>query len=375
MPTIEYRLYFNHEPATREQLDRVEEIVVEQAVDMAWEARLKIPVGTDDQGEWAGEDEAFLAEFTPVRIEIRFGEGAFVPLIDGPIVDLEYQMQSEPGQSELTVVVQDDSVYLNREEQILRFDDRLDHEIAEQLLGDVDQIASTDIETTPAPTSSTTPAVVQRGTAMQLLRSLARRQGMHAYVLPGEAPGESIGCFKAFSTEPDEDLPLLTLTGPERNLANFSPREDAQRPARVTAYSLSLLDKTVTQRTSDFADLDRLGSEDAFAEEAETAAQILPPRHGDGVDLDQAVAAEAERASYASQVSGTVMGNCYGGVLLPYRVVQVQGVSRRRSGSYLIAQVTHTLNRTDYSQAFTLRRNARSEGAGSSATDLVGAIF
>ncbi len=370
---IEYRIFFNNTPATREQLDLVEEITVEQAVDMAWEARMQVPIGTDAQGQWTRETEALFVEFTPVRIELRVGERGFVPLIDGPIVDIETDRQTEPGQSTLTVVVQDDSVFLNREDRIFRFDQRLDHEIAEELF-DIPQIASTEIETTPAPTSSTEIAVVQRGTAMQLLRSLAQRQGLHAYVLPGASPGESIGCFKRFTTEPG-DLPVLTLTGPERNLGSFSPREDAQRPARVTTYSLSLLDKTVTQSRSDFASLDRLGPEDPFAAEASTAAQILPPRFGDGVDLDQAVAAEAERSSYTSEVTGSVLGHYYRGVLVPYQVVTVAGVDDRRSGNYLITQVTHTLSRTDYSQAFTLRRNARSAGAGSNFADLAGAIF
>ncbi|WP_017296920.1 hypothetical protein [Nodosilinea nodulosa] len=369
----EYRLYFNHTPATREQLDLVESITVEQAVDMAWEARLEIPIGTDEQGQWRLENEDIFAEFTPVRIELRVGNGAFVPLIDGPIVDVEHDQQTEPGQSMMTVVVQDDSVFLNREDRIFRFDELLDHEIAEELF-DIPQIATTDIDQTPAPTRSGEIQTVQRGTAMQLLRSLARRQGMHAYVLPGSSPGESIGCFKPFSTEPG-DLPVLTLMGPERNLASFSPRDDAQRPASVTTYALSLFDKTVTQRGSDPASLDRLGPETSLGDDTSPAAQILPPRFGDAVDLDQAVAAEAERASYASEVTGTVLGHYYRGVLVPYQVVTVEGVDQRRSGDYLIAQVTHSLSRTEYSQTFTLRRNARSEGAGGSFADLAGAIF
>ncbi|PSN77764.1 hypothetical protein C8B47_20390 [filamentous cyanobacterium CCP4] len=370
---IEYRLYINNTPATREQLDLVEEITVEQAVDMAWEARLQVPIGTDDQGQWTGGAEDVFTLFTPVRIELRVGDRGFVPLIDGPIVDRDDDQETEPGQSMRTVVVQDDSVWLNREDRIFRFDELLDHEIAGELF-DIPQIATTEIETTPAPTRSGEIQVVQRGTAMQLLRSLARRQGMHAYVLPGESPGESVGCFKPFSTEPG-DLPVLTLTGPERNLASFSPRDDGQRPAQVTAYALSLFDKTVTQRTADPASLDRLGPEPSLGDETSPAAQILPPRFGDAVDLDQAVAAEAERASYASEVTGTVLGHYYRAVLVPYQVVTVEGVDEERSGNYLIAQVTHSLSRTEYSQSFTLRRNARSQGATASFSDLAGAIF
>ncbi|MGB5974226.1 MAG: hypothetical protein WBG38_12960, partial [Nodosilinea sp.] len=118
-----------------------------------------------------------------------------------------------------------------------------------------------------------------------------------------------------------------------------------------------------------------LGPEAPLDDRTSPAAQILLPQFGDAVDLDRAVAAEAEQASYASQVTGTVLGHYYRGVLMPYQVVTVEGVNQRRSGDYLITQVTHTLTRTEYSQAFTLRRNARSAGAGGNFADLAGAIF
>jgi hypothetical protein len=40
----EFKVWYNGKSATREQLDAIEEIVVEQDVDVAWEARIKIPV-------------------------------------------------------------------------------------------------------------------------------------------------------------------------------------------------------------------------------------------------------------------------------------------------------------------------------------------
>ena len=82
--TIFYRLFFNNIIATREQLDLVDEITVEQEIDMAWEAQIKILIATDDRGNWSAEDEEFLTEFTQVRVEIQLRNGAFVPLIDGP---------------------------------------------------------------------------------------------------------------------------------------------------------------------------------------------------------------------------------------------------------------------------------------------------
>ncbi len=375
MPNIVYRMFFNNNPATSEQLDRIEDITVEQEIDMAWEANIQIPICTDEKGNWTGEDEAFMADFARVRLEIKLGDGEFVPLIDGPIVGFQRQMNSEPGQSAIVLQVQDDSILLNQEDEIFRFENLLDHEIATQIFSEVQEIASSEIETTPAPTSNQTPVVMQRGTKMQLLRMLARRQGMHAYVLPGEKSGESIGCFQKLPTEPDQ-LPPLILLGGDRNVDSFNERNNAQQPARIQAFALSLADKTIKSSTSSFADLDLLGEESAFQEETNTAIKIIHPGCEDTVDLDRLVQGEAERSSYAFDATGNILTDCYTGVLTPYRIVTVKGANKRASGNYLISKVTHTLTASSYSVAFTVRRNARSSGAsGDGLADLARSIF
>ena len=356
-----YRVYFNNQPASQEQLDQLETITVEQAVDMAWEARIQIPLCTDEAGRWQGQDDRIMAAFSRVRLEIQVGEGAFSPLIDGPIVGFDTQMSSEPGQSSLTLLVHDDSVYLNRTERIVRFDNQLDHEIATQIFEDIEQIASTDIETTPTPTSSLPPVVMQRGTDMQLLRMLAYRQGLHAYVLPGANPGESVGCLKALPTEPS-DLPPLVLLGSDRNVNRFDVQHNAQSPGQVTGFALSITDRAVSERTTSVRDLELLG-EEVPEPEASLASRLLPPGFGDSVDLERLAAARTEEDSYAFEATGSVLADCYGGVLRPYQVVTVRGVNSQLSGNYLIYQVTHTLGRSSYSQDFTVRRNARSTEA------------
>ena len=374
MPQIEYKIFFGNKPATRDQLDMVEEITVEQDVDMAWAARLQLPICTDDKGNWTGVDDAFLAAFGRVRVEIKVGDGDFLPLIDGPIVGYDNTMSSEPGQSAITLQVHDDSVYLNRSDSIARFDDMLDHEIADQLFGAIAQIAATDVETTPAPTGTSTSSVVQRGTEIQILRSLAERQGMHAYVLPGPNPGESVGCFKKFPTKAD-GLPPLILLGPDRNVETFLGKEDSQSPARIEVFALSLTDKVVTKRTASFRDVELLGQDPSPVKDGDAATHVAPPLHGDSVDLDQYVAGVAEKFSYSFEATGKLSGDCYPASLSPYRIVTVKGVNPKQSGDYLISHVTHTLTRNTYSQSFTMKRNARSQSAVGGLADLAGTIF
>lgn len=375
MPDIQYRMYFDNKPASREQLDRVEEITVAQEVDMAWEARLQVPICTDENGKWSGEDEDFMAEFTRVRVEIKVGNSPFVPLIDGPIVGWDNQMSSAPGSSAITLIVQDDSVYLNRDEKINPYENRLDHEIAEDLFSTVPQITKKEVDETPACPSGLPAFEMQRGTQMDLLRRLARRHDMHAYVLPGKEPGQSIGAFKKFPTRPDGKLPPLILLGSDCNIATFSVKNDAQSPSQVDSYSLSIADKVITKATSQFRNLELLGKEQSFTKEKETAKRLSPPGGDEAVCVAQSAQAQAQRDSFAFEASGSVLGNCYSGVLSPYRVVTVKGVNGRLCGDYVIKKVSHRLTRSVYSQSFGLLRNARSEGARGGLEDLAGTIF
>jgi hypothetical protein len=360
MPDIVFKVFYGDKAATREQLDLLEDITVEQEQDVAWGASVKIPICTDEKGNWTGADEKFFASFSRVRVEIKVGDNPFTPLIDGPIVGADNTLSGEPGKSFVTLRVQDDSAYLNRKDDIQQFTGMLDHEIAEQLFDQASQIAEKQIDTTPAPPNNA-PSVTQRGTEIQVLRSLAERQGMHAYVLPGSRPGQSIGCFKKL---PDtvSSLPDLVLLGADRNVSEFNAQQDAQSPTKVTATSINAKDLSVDQQTASPADLDAVGKQPEvdLVKEDDVAVHLAPPKHGDTVDLAQYVKSVAEKHAFGLTATGKLLGECYSGVLSPYQYVTVRGVNSKLSGYYLITKVTHTLSRASYDQSFTMQRKALS---------------
>lgn len=361
MGQIQYRLYIDDKPADRELLDQVEEVTVTQAVDKAWEARLLVPICTDEKGAWSGAAKPFQEPFTRVRVEVDAGDGSFTPLIDGPVVGIDQSMNSEPGQSTHTVVVQDDSITLNRQDGLQLYLFKLDHEIATAIYGDAERISTTDIDETSKPGVDPFPwAELYLGTEMQLLRKLAERQGMHAYVLPGKKPGESVGVFKPFPKEPD-GLPPLVLLGKDRNITSFEAKEDSLLPAKVSSQALSISDKGVAKAEFSSREADLLGDDAVGAAIKEEAKRILVPKDAK-TDPATVVKTFAEKGSYAFMATGNISTDCYGAALTPYRVVTVKGVNDKLSGNYVIKNVTHRLTRSVYSQSFGLLRNAKSAG-------------
>jgi len=368
--TARFRMYFGNQAARPEQLERVEEITVTQEMGRAWEARIRMALVLDEQGSWTGENEAIMTAFSQVRIEMKAHGGDFKPLIDGPIVGYDNQKSSSPGQSAIVLIVQDDSVYLNQEDRVWRGDDQLDHELATTVFNEFDDhIKSLDIEETPASGSALPPSVNRRESAWNLLQFLARRQDKHAYVLPGEVPGESIGVFKELPEETD-GLPDLVLIGSGRNLDEFNVNRNAQSASRVTASTMHLRDKAVVSASSQPSDFEAEGVE--VDTDHPQPTRFLTSTQGEGIDLEQAVRSAVRARSFSYEATGSIRGHCYHGVLQPYRLVTVRSGGSSLSGSYLIHQVTHSVDRSQYTQSFELKRIGQTPASGSSAS---GSIF
>lgn len=372
----EFKVYYGNVPASQEQLNAIEEIVVEQEIGRAWQATLTIPICIAADGSWDGENNPEYAEFARVRVEVRIGEGEFVPLIDGRIVDQDPGMSAEPGASTLTLTVQDDTTLLHREAGSESFPPgQSDSDIARALFADAALGGMIDVDETGE--SADPHVVVQRhGTPMQLLRSLMRRHpDCYAYVLPGSVPGTSNCCFKKLPEAPDPMLPTLVLTGPDRNMSGFHVQRVSNSAAQYEGAWLSMDDKNVStgrSRSSEAAPSE--GEAATVAGPAEIRTRRLPPGIGDHVDPSEAAESTARRSSYTIRAEGAVIPQRFRGILSPYRMIRARVSNSRYSSQYVIFKVTHTLGISEYTQSFSVRGNAVTPEASVSASSPAAAV-
>jgi hypothetical protein len=364
----EYKVFYNNEAASQELLDAIESITVVQEVDHVWEARIKIPVCIDENGSWGKETEPAYADYARVRVEARIGEGEFTALIDGRIMNRQPDYNANPGQSSVTLVVQDDSTKLHRLVKSESFKGQPENSVINALfqsgqLGGNIEIDS-DLPAAPDPNA----VLIQRGTAMEMLRSMAKRyQNFYAYVLPTAASGKSDGFFKPLTTEVDEALTPLFLEGPNRNMSQFSVQQNASEMATYEGQSLDLRDNT--ERPGRSAEVTPSEGEAATQGSAEDVRhRRLAPGQGDFVDPQEA----ADRAAAASSITlsgeGSVLPSCYPSILMPYKRVPIRLSNSRYSASYVIFKVTHTLGRSEYTQSFSVRGDAVSPETSTSAS-------
>jgi hypothetical protein len=327
-------------------------------------------IGVDDEGYWSGMDEGFAQPFRRIRVEVQIGEEDFVPLIDGSVVGQRFELDASPNGSSMVLVVQDDSMLLNQEEKVTLFEDMQPDEIASQLFQDYGLNAEAD--TVAIPAGGLERYVVQRGTAMQLLRDLARRHGMYLYIKPDDRPGRSIGVFQLPDLTP-ADFPELLLLGRERNINRFTAQFDGLRPTTAQAGNVDITNQDLLNSEATQPELEAQGDV-AVHSMLEPASTLLSRTREMGEDLDAATAAAVDHSSWAYSANAEVSADIYDGVLAPHRVITVTGAGGYLSGNWLITQVTHVIDAQSYKQEFSLRRNARSEGE-SADNSLLGSVF
>lgn len=366
-----FRLFFGDRPATVEELERIEEITVEQEMEMAWEARIKMVLCLDDSGHWKHQSGEFAQPFTRLRVEIKQGEGEFVPLIDGPVAGFAAEMTSAPGSSTVNLVVRDDSVLMNREEATEVFNERINSDLADEMFGRVSSITDRDIQ----PTQNTAPVTVKRGTPIQFARELARVHGYLAYVLPGEAPGQSIGCFRPPETSPSS-LPPLVLLGEGRSLVDATFTDDSEGPETTRGRTMRISDQQIVsaERTSQEQDL--LGGLPPVSDD-QGALRELPPQDATREDPEAEAESQARRASYSLKLTARLVPGCYDDILSPYRTVAVHAGDTPYSGDWLIHRVAHRITPSIYTQEIECKRNSVADTSGGGLFDLssAGGVF
>lgn len=368
MAAQRFQVWFGTRPADADQLRRIEEIEVTQEMDAFWEARLRMVLCLDAKGSWLHWPGDTCKPFSRVRVEIDVGDGRFVPLIDGPLVSVDADLDAQPGRSTATMVVRDDSAFLDRDEEV---DPTFEHRSAGAIATDIfhrfkDVIRATDIDATRGEPETTT----RRGTALQFLRELGRLNDRHAYVLPGAKPGSSIGCFKADPKTPSA-LPPLVMIGAGRNLSGATIMQDPQGGERTSAQVLRVSDQGITTLQSS-AQAQGLMRELPARPADLTPRRLLHPADNTLEDPQAAAAAQARRNGYVYQLRSHVIPGCYGAVLTPYQKVRVEAGQTPYSGDYLITQVTHRITPSMYAQELEAKTDSVTELSGAAVAEALG---
>lgn len=298
------------------------------------------------------------------------GDDGLVPIFDGYITGLDVSLTSDPDGSTVLARATDPGVLMSLEDKIASFPNMADSDI-------VQQIASAyvdDVQVAPTATvhqdTDTTP--MQRGSDMQFVRELARRNGMEFYFEPDPSSGSQVAWFQPplanSTTQPD----LAIQFGDASNLRSFSAKLNGQLPLAVKAQQMDIGAASATLSSITDTQLASLGADDAASLFGDPLGSLVTPQDSqaqmlllatptsDATELAAEAQAVRDEASWIITAKGEVNTDAYQAILRPHRLVLVKGAGTQYSGKYYVTRVTHNLKRDGtYTQNFEARRNAR----------------
>jgi phage protein D len=356
-----YQLILNGSPAVDDFYTEMSAMEVEESVDLPGAVLLKLPVSVTEAGDLTFVNDANLQPFVTVAVVAQQETEDAQCIFDGLILSHKLHLETGAVNSELQVWGQDSSWLMNLEEKVKEWVDVTDSAVAETVFGDygISPAPENSDDDSPSHTESGH-SLMQRGTDIQFLRQLARRNGKLCRVACKSIPGEYTGYFVRASTDGD---PVATLTLDDAAAATVSALDfewDVTRPSAVKASQILFNDPSEDGASADTSDsglppLDQRSLAD-FA--GRPVAAMLTAPVDDAGELSLRAQALLRDAGWFVRCEGEADVESIKTVLRAGTIVQVDGAGGLNSGKYLVWSVRHSFTQEAHKMRFVLMRNA-----------------
>lgn len=382
-----YQIAFAGQPVDDSFYSDVVSLTVDELTSSATTLTLRLLTTLADDGTWRYFDDHRLAIFTLVTVSVGFtggsglagalggltgsgGNDGLVPVFDGYITAVDINLSSQPGETHIEVNGIDTSVLMSLEEKVATWPNLADSDIVQQIVSAYGIQVQADSTATVHQENDTT--IIQRGTDIQFVRSLAQRNGLEFYFETDQDSKQVVAYFRAPQLDGPPQADLAIQFGDQSNLKRFSVRLNGQRPLAVKAEQLDV--QTNSPNTSQASDVQitKLGDKDLAAladgplgslvtpKEAQALMLVLGPPTSDSTELQTVAQAVRDEAGWFIEAGGEINSEAYQAVLRPHRTVLVKGAGTEYSGTYYVTRVVHLLKGDgSYTQQFEARRNAR----------------
>lgn len=357
MLNVSYTLTIDGAPASADIIAAIREIEVEDHAEMADMMRLRLAVAVRENGSgWTVLDEELFERLTNLRLSVTVGSNNSIPLIDAYVIDTNTEFAYQHGNSVLEVVAMDPTVLMNLEEKVRPWPDMADSDIASTIYGEYG--FSAQVEQTQPTRQEVDRTVMQRGTDIQFLRELARRNGYESYVELNTDTGQVEGHFHLPRVDQTHQGVLSVNMGTATNVNSFQGRNDMIRPASAVANNLQISDQSDQNADASESALTNLGNSTTTTADRPRTVLISNTGLSETGELQTYAQAVVDRSAWSIRAEGELSTVTYGSILRAKRPVNVRGAGRQFSGTYYVEKVLHRISDEGYTQKFTLRRNA-----------------
>jgi phage protein D len=382
-----YQITLGDEAVAEDFYGDVVSLEVEESTDLPGTLRLRLRLSLGEDGEWDYLADDRLAPFQAVKVAVGFtggqglagalggllgsgGDDGLVPVFQGFITGVSLALGSEPGNSYLDVTAMDHCVLLSLEEKVASWPNLSDSDIVRQIMSGYAVDSQIDA-TAPTPQEDDR-VVIQRGTDIQFVRGLARKNGLEFYFETDKESGSALAHFQAPQLDGTPQPDLAIRFGDQSNLRSLSVRQTGLRPLSVKVRQLDAKADSVNEAQASDVQLAELGDKSLAVLAGGTLDGLVTPKDtqalmlllasptSDATELQTIAQAVRDEAGWFLAAQGEVNTEAYQAVLRPRRLVLIKGAGAAYSGKYYVTRVVHAL-RDDgsYTQKFEARRNAR----------------
>jgi hypothetical protein len=324
---------------------------------MADMMRLQLAISVQESGSaWTILDQDLFPRLSNLKLKVAVGSNQRVPLIDAYVIETSASFSNEPGKSVLTVVAMDPTVLMNLEEKVKAWPNMADSDIASAIFGDYGFTA--DVEETQPSRQEIDTTTIQRGTDIQFLRRLARRNGCDCYVQLNPDDGSVEGHFHGPRLDEPPQGILSVNMGPETNVNSFRSRYEMLRPVTAKVTGLDIESQSDQAASVESSALSDLGGQPLIGEDRPRKVLISETGLAQTGELQTMLQALVDHSSWAIVAEGELNTVAYESVLRANSPLMVRGIGRQFSGTYYVEKVLHVINGDGYIQRFALRRNA-----------------
>jgi hypothetical protein len=374
MPTT-YQVIFNGDPADDSFYNQLASLEVEENADLPGAIQLTLPVGTAN-GDLTFVNDSRFAPFSNVAVVVTPPSGSAECIFDGYVLTSKLHLERGIVSSKLEVWGQDASWLMNLEEKVNEWADLTDSDVANAIFGTYGFTPAPDNAQDDSPShTSDTHSLMQRGTDMAFLRSLARATGKWCRVTCADQAGARTGYFAQPNVGGD---PVLTLDLNDPDNWNVGPLDlewDVTRPTSVSASQLFLDSGAVNVSPSD-SGLSPLDAQTLASFSTQTTSVLLAAPADSSGELTLRAQGILEDANWFARCEGETDAARLQAVIRVGTVVAIEGIGSIHSGNYLVWSVRHTIGADSHTMRFVLTRNAMGPTPSSSGglTGLLGGL-
>lgn len=356
-----YKLVVNGTQADDDLYTSITSLEVEENADLPGAIQLQLPVDSSNTGDLTFVSDSRFAPFSNLAVVATPTAGSDECIFDGYVLSHKLQLKKGTTDSSLQVWGQDASWLMNLEEKVKEWVDVTDADVANSIFGDYGFTPSSDNTSNDSPTHTEDGhSLMQRGSDIQFLRNLARRNGKLCRVACTDTPGQRTGYFATPSVDGDPVI-TLTLNDPTNwTMDSLNLSWDVSRPTSVIARQALFNDSDPGGASGDTSDsgislLDAQGLSDFSGK---TMTVMLTAPVDDAQELTLRAQALLQEAGWFVRCEGEVDVSRLNAILRVGTVVQVNGAGALNSGKYFVWSVRHSITADSHKMKFVLVRNA-----------------